>query len=150
VSETKSKRGGKRHGAGRKRKVPPAPVKAQASPVDPESRTERGTFKPGVSGNPGGTPKGASDVRALARSYTKQAVERLVYWMESDNAKASVSAAVAIINRGWGMPQQNVKATVTHLRNMTDAELLGFLAGDDEGGRGEGAAEASGGPLVTH
>lgn len=95
-------------------------------------------------------PKGAADVRALARSYTRRAVERLAEWMESDNPKASVSAAVSLINRGWGMPQQNVKATVTHLRSMSDDELLGFLSGDDEGASGEGATAAPGGSQITH
>lgn len=123
-----------------KRKKPAEP-KTEAPP---EGRSERGRFVAGVSGNPGGMPKGAADVRALARTFTKRAVERLSEWMESDNAKASVSAAVAILNRGWGMPTQNVKATVTHLRNMTDDELYGFLSsGADESGSSDGAFEAA-------
>jgi hypothetical protein len=150
----KSKRGGKRKGAGRKpanRAEPLAGVPQKAKgPTPPDSRTEKGTFKPGVSGNPGGTPKGAADVRALARTYTRRAIERLAEWMEDDNPKASVPACVALINRGWGMPQQNVKATVTHLRNMTDDELIGFLAGDDEGVGGEGAAAPTDGSTLTH
>ena len=145
-----SKRGGSRKGAGRKPKKSDAITVTTKAPVDPESRTERGTFKPGHSGNPGGTPKGASDVRALARSYTKRAVERLAEWMESDNAKASVSASVSLLNRGWGMPQQSLKATVTHLRSMTDDELIGYITGTDEEGGGDGALEAPGSSQVTH
>lgn len=150
----KSKHGGPRKGAGRPPKhfvkLEPIAGIPQKAKLPPESRTESGTFKSGVSGNPGGMPKGAADVRVLARSYTKRAVERMAEWMESDNAKASVAACVGLLNRGWGMPQQNVKATVTHLRNMSDDELLGFLAGDDEGGRGEGIAAAPAGSGKPH
>lgn len=147
----KSKRGGKRKGAGRKSNAEKAVADFKTPPpLNPESRTEKGTFKPGFSGNPGGMAKGAADVKALARTYTKRAIERLAEWMESDNPKASVSAAVSLINRGWGMPQQNVKATVTHLRSMSDDELLGFLSGDDQGAGSEGIAAASGDPPVTH
>lgn len=153
-SKGKDKRGGPRKGAGRPpknfKKLEPIAGIPQRQKLPPESRTEAGTFKPGVSGNPGGLPKGAADVRALARSYTKRAVERLAEWMESDNAKASVAACVGLLNRGWGMPQQNVKATVTHLRSMSDDELIGFLAGDDEGTGSEGIAAAPGDPQVTH
>ena len=136
-------RGGPRKGAGRPPKhfvkLEPIADIPQKQKLAPEDRTDRGTFKTGVSGNPGGQPKGHGDVRVLARTYTRRAVERMAEWMESDNAKASVAACVGLLNRGWGMPQQNVKATVTHLRNMTDDELLGFLTGgDDEGGRGTG------------
>ena len=143
----KSKRGGKRPNAGRKPKGElTAETKSKADAGPPKDTR----WKPGQSGNPAGLPKGFRDVRAAARELTQEAVDRLAFWMRSDNAKASVSAAVAIINRGWGMPQQNVKATVTHLRNMSDNELIGFLSGDDEGERGEGIAEAQGDPPVTH
>ena len=138
----KSKHGGKREGAGRKPKhfvkLDPIAGIPQRRKLPPADRTDKGTFKPGTSGNPSGGPRGIGDVRALSRSYTKRAVERLAEWMEDENPKASVSACVALLNRGWGMPQQNVKATVTHLRSMTDDELIGFLAGADEGEGGEG------------
>ena len=63
-------------------------------------------FKKGQSGNPGGRPKEEVAVRDLARAHTVEAVERLVHWMRSDNAKASVSASVGLIDRGWGKPTQ--------------------------------------------
>lgn len=63
-------------------------------------------FKKGQSGNPGGRPKENADVRRLAREHTAEAVNRLVAWMRSDSAKASVSAAQALLDRGWGKPAQ--------------------------------------------
>mgnify|MGYP006921381597 CR=1 FL=1 len=142
-----SKRGGKRANSGRK----PKPEKQAAGKSTGEAGPPIDTrWKPGQSGNPAGLPKQYRDVRAAAKELTVEAVDRLAFWMRSDNPKASVSATVAILNRGWGMPQQNVKATVTHLRSMSDDELLGFLSGDDEGASGEGAASAPGGSQVTH
>lgn len=63
-------------------------------------------FKKGESGNPGGRPKEEREVLELARSKSRRAVERLTEWMESDNAKASVSAANAILDRAFGKPTQ--------------------------------------------
>jgi hypothetical protein len=65
-------------------------------------------FEKGKSGNPGGRPKEDPEVKILARQHSKDAVERLVYWMHSENAKASVSAAQAILDRAWGKPSQSV------------------------------------------
>lgn len=108
-------------------------------------------WKPGQSGNPGGQPKGLADVRKAARTYTQEAIETLAKWMRDDNPKASIPAAVALLNRGWGMPQQTVKATVNHIREMTDAELTEFLTGEhDEIADSEGAAAPSGDQGLPH
>lgn len=71
-------------------------------------------FQPGQSGNPGGRPRGNSEIKNLARGHSPEAIERLAYWMRSDNAKASVSASAALLDRGWGKPTQ-------------------LIAGDDDG-----------------
>lgn len=63
-------------------------------------------FQKGQSGNPGGRPKENDEVKALARQYTPEAIERLAFWMRSDNAKASVSACSSLIDRAWGKPAQ--------------------------------------------
>ncbi len=65
-------------------------------------------FKKGQSGNPGGRPKGDKELQELARTHTKAAITRLVEWMKSDNAKASVQASTALLDRGWGRPVQAV------------------------------------------
>lgn len=63
-------------------------------------------FKSGKdwNGNAGGRPKDV--VSPLARAHTKEAIERLVFWMKSNNPKASVSATIALLDRGWGKPAQ--------------------------------------------
>lgn len=68
-------------------------------------------FKPGQSGNPAGR-KAKTDaereVEALARKHGRSAIKRLSEWMKSDNAKASVSAATALLDRGYGKPKQAI------------------------------------------
>lgn len=68
-------------------------------------------FTKGQSGNPGGRPKENNEVRDLARKYTKAAILKLAEWMESDNAKASVAASMALLDRGWGKPAQAMEVS---------------------------------------
>lgn len=77
----------------------------------PEQRSSKGQFLPGNTGNPGGVPNGSADVRALARTLTTEAIHRLAYWMRSDDARASVPACNALLDRGWGKPAQAVEVT---------------------------------------
>jgi hypothetical protein len=66
-------------------------------------------FARGQSGNPGGRPKMTPELREvedLARKASPAAVKRLVEWMNSDNARASVAACNAILDRGFGRPTQ--------------------------------------------
>jgi len=65
-------------------------------------------FVKGQSGNPGGQPKEIKEIAGLARNLCPEAIERLAFWMRSDNAKASVAAANALLNRGVGMPKQEI------------------------------------------
>ncbi len=70
-------------------------------------------WRKGESGNPGGRPKEAPEVKALARRYTEEAIERLAHWLRSDDARASVAAAGALLDRGWGRPRQPVSGEIT-------------------------------------
>ncbi len=67
-------------------------------------------FEAGQSGNPGGRPKAAHRVRDLARERTEDAIQVLVDIMRDDGAPsaARVSAATAILDRGYGKPSQPV------------------------------------------
>ena len=68
----------------------------------------RTSFAPGQSGNPGGRPRAALDVQALARERTPAAIERLAEALNDPDSRVAVSAAVALLDRGWGRPAQYV------------------------------------------
>ena len=106
------------------------------------------SFQPGTSGNPGGRPKGLSEVIALAREHTELAITTLVDIAKQTKAApaARVAAASALLDRGWGKPAQAIQATTTnasavvmlgkgdpveiaeHYRRIMD----GTLVGDDD------------------
>lgn len=67
-------------------------------------------FKKGQSGNPLGRPKRDNEVQRLARERSTEAIERLTFWMRSDDPKASVAASIAILNRAFGRPAQALTA----------------------------------------
>lgn len=113
-------------------------------------------FKPGQSGNPKGRkPVGEepavrrkilADVKQLAKEASEDAINTLVAIMKDKAAPpaARASAANAILDRGWGKPQQIIEATVNHFERMTDEQLEAFIAGAAFGtGSGEGDSEYS-------
>jgi hypothetical protein len=74
------------------------------------SDNNKGQFKPGQSGNPGGRPKGYGEVRELARAHTEKAIDVLASIMYDEKAAATArqAAAEALLNRGWGKPETTV------------------------------------------
>ncbi|WP_293921820.1 hypothetical protein [Sphingobium sp. UBA5915] len=72
------------------------------------------TFKKGQSGNPAGrSPTVMPDGRTLtdvAREHTLEAVNCLVAMVADEKAPhaAKVSAATALLDRGWGRPRQDL------------------------------------------
>lgn len=59
----------------------------------------------------GSSTKEAQMCRELARQHTAEAIERLVFWMRSNNARASVPATRELLDRGWGRPKQEIEAS---------------------------------------
>lgn len=59
-------------------------------------------FKPGQSGNPAGRPKSTHDLKRLAKQKTKEAFEKIVKLMESDDERVAFMACKEVLDRAWG------------------------------------------------
>src|SRR4051812_28435910 len=68
-----------------------------------------------VAGNPGGRPRAAQDIQALAREHTPAAIAALVDALASPRER--VQAAVALLDRAWGKP-------VSHIGGDPDGNAL--------------------------
>jgi len=73
-----------------------------------ESRSKTGQFLPGQSGNPGGRPKVAPELRAAAQEVSIEGLKVLTSIMRDEGApqNARINAVQAIWDRGFGKPDQ--------------------------------------------
>ena len=94
-----------------------------------------GMFQSGQSGNPGGRPKVDVSIRDLAREFTPQAIDTLAEICSNKKASPSarVSAASAILDRGWGKPTQSIESVTvaTTLQEYLDRVAAQWAAEGD-------------------
>jgi HEAT repeat protein len=65
-------------------------------------------WQKGESGNPGGRPRENAEIKRLAREHAQRAIERLAELMNGDDPRVAVSAAQALLDRGFGKPAQSI------------------------------------------
>jgi hypothetical protein len=71
-------------------------------------RAPNGHFLPGQSGNPTGRPALIKKMQELAREQTEDAINTLVACLKDEDGRVRVSAAVALLDRGYGRPAQSI------------------------------------------
>lgn len=88
-----------------------------------------GQFKPGQSGNPGGRPKEAPEVRELARAHTPDAIKALseIVKNKKANPSARVSAAAVLLDRGYGRASQDLT-----VRGSLESHIISLIQGLDD------------------
>jgi hypothetical protein len=71
-----------------------------------------------------------ADVKAPARELTLEAMNTLKGAMANPKApwSAKITAAIAVLDRGWGKPEQTVSANLSVFDQMTDDEQKTMLA----------------------
>lgn len=92
--------------------------------------------------------KAKADIRSLARSHTESAIKTLAGIMNEPRAPAAarVSAAEALLSRGWGKATQFTELTINrNAKQLSDDELANIATGSSDGTADE--AEAT---QVTH
>ena len=91
------------------------------------TRAINGRFQKGASGNPGGRPAQLAGLRELAAQHTEAAIAALVRAL--DDPKTSVAAAVALLDRVWGKPQQAIELSQPdHAKQVEPPDIMALIA----------------------
>lgn len=77
-------------------------------PPENKPAQRKSGFQPGVSGNPGGRPKGVANLQAKCREFTANAVKALTDALQDADARVRIAAAQVLLERGWGKAAQPV------------------------------------------
>src|SRR5215467_14442487 len=77
----------------------------------------------GQSGNPGGRPKEEVDVRKLARSRGKEATLYAILRDEKAPPTARIAASVALLDRGYGRPEQSFTGSLNAHYSISDKPM---------------------------
>ena len=107
--------------------------------LPPSNAKQAMTFQPGKSANPGGRRRKSDDdrqVEELARAYGVDAIKTLASIMRSEKAPASArsAAAQAVLDRGFGRPQQSIRhggdedAAPLRIETLSDSQLETLIA----------------------
>jgi hypothetical protein len=54
------------------------------------------------------------DIKQAARKHCPEAIEFIAKHMHSDDERVALAAAIAMIERGYGKPEQKVDGEMTH------------------------------------
>lgn len=86
---------------------------AENTQQQPRRRGAGRPFQKGQSGNPGGRPKEAAEVKALAREHGAEAVAKLLQLMRSaEREETQRAAAIDLLDRGYGRPTQAIEGEI--------------------------------------
>ncbi len=75
------------------------------------ARTPNGRWTPGVTGNPGGRPKLAPDVKSALEAGSLAAAQRLVELVSSEDERVALAASLALLDRVLGKAPASIEVT---------------------------------------
>jgi hypothetical protein len=78
-------------------------------------------FQKGQTGNPGGRPRIAPDVKEALAAASPLAAQRLVQLVKSDDEDVALKASMALLDRVYGKPSQPVEHS--GLGELTDEQI---------------------------
>lgn len=103
-------------------------------------------WQKGQSGNPGGRSQAQANIEKLARDCAPKAIKALVAAL--DDPKSAVQAAKVLLDRGFGMPAQQINANVNVLDTLSDGSVAALVAALENSATG--SSDYPGGMPTNH